>query len=166
MMMKKMGSFLLLALCSATTVYAAGDKWQIKDFGTTDPEKLRQYASNSPNTSIKERIYSYLAENAPNTAPGMHARAWMEGFNGADDEKSNQEQLRLYQRCIAFKSDYAPCRFNLAATYTRLKDTDKALEARLQLLQINPNYDDKLVIYHAYSDLRDKKSDAAGAEAC
>ncbi len=152
-----LATLIVALLLSITLPATAADKWRIDDFGTRDPEKLLMQSWDSPSFGVKVRIRSYLAEKQADTPQGLFAQAWLLGL------EQREAGSRAYERCIASHPRYQPCLYNLAADYTSEKKFEDALRLRQRLLDIDPAFNHKFVLYHAYSTLKHDLNRAADA---
>ena len=155
-----LGVALLMSFAApASAANPVADKWRIDDFGTRDPEKLLLQSWDSPSYGVKVRIRSYLAEKQGNTPAGLFARAWLQGVIQRDAGSQG------YEQCIASHPRFLPCLYNLAADYTNAKKFDEALSLRRRMLEIDPTFNSKFVLNHAYSTLKDDLKRPADATA-
>ena len=141
-------TLLWLSTMPAMGAEPVADKWHIDAFGTRDPEKLLQLSWDSPSMGLKYRIRSYLAEQRADSPQGLFTQAWLQ------DKIKGGSDIPGYEACVAKYPKYAFCLYNLAASYTNAKRYEDALRLRQRMLDIDPGRFDKLVLYHAYTVLK------------
>lgn len=152
-----LATLMLICLSTSLCARADGDRWNIDDFGTTDPIKLGVLAFDSFSPATKARIRSYLAATNPGTAEGLLARGWLVAQDG-----DNASALATYRDCVKQFPEALACLSNTSEVTDDLDEKELLLK---KLLKLKPSFSDFSPIRRMYFFLLNDRKDPAAAEA-